>query len=280
MTRPLALHQSTAIEASPARLVEIAAEVGCEEVGIFVNLPPYLVPGHPISPADFEFEIVGQSHKRGLLDRMRDLGVGVANIEFFGIHPALEEQDYRAALELGGELGARGATVWILDEDEARAVDNLGRFCGVAAEFGLTVGLEFVGFTAPCNTIGSAVRVVDKVGLPNMRLSIDMLSMIRTGATAADVAALPARYFAYAQVADGYGTHMSSTYFKEAMDRLMPGEGDWPLQEILSALPATLPIDVEVPSRVARAAGMSALERSRWAVTATRKLLASLTPIR
>lgn len=280
MTRPLALHQTTTMEASPVELIKIAAEVGCPEIGIFVHLPPYLVPGHAISPDDFEFEIVGQSHKRDMLDHMRDLDVKVANIEFFGILPDVKEEDYRAGLELGGELGARGATVWILDDDESRAIDNLGRFCTVAAEFGLIVGLEFVGLTVSCNTIGSAVRVVDQVGLPNMRLAIDMLSMVRTGGTAADLAALPDRYFAYAQIADGYGTHKSSTYFREAMDRIMPGEGDWPLREILSALPAALPIDVEVPSRVAQAAGMSALDRSRWAVAATRKVLESVTPTR
>jgi sugar phosphate isomerase/epimerase len=266
------------MEASPVELVKIASELECAEIGLFVYMPPNPMPGHKIP--DLEIELVTNAHKRDMLDHMRDLNVKVGNIEFISINPTFDMEEHRGTLELGGALGARGVTVLVQDGEERRVLDNLAILCDAAAEYNLVASVEFIGMTPHCNSMGRAVQLIDQVNRPNLGLVMDTLNVVRTGATLAEIEALPARYFRYAQISDGYGTHTSTGYIKEALDRLMPGEGDWPLKEILTVLPAATPLDVEVPSRVARIAGMSARDRARWAVTATRKLLEDVTPIR
>jgi sugar phosphate isomerase/epimerase len=55
-------------------------------------------------------------------------------------------------------------------------------------------------------------------------------------------------------------------------DRLFPGEGGLDLRGLMRALPADLPISVEVPY----AKPMSALDRAKHALSFTRKLLQEL----
>lgn len=270
----LVLHQQTVAEASPTELIEIAHASGCGGVAVFTHLPPFLIDGVPIPK--LEFEIVGPGHKQALLARSRDLGVTIETVDFIGIHPQLDASEYRASLELSGELGAKGVTLWIQDGDDARVIDNLGRLCEVAAENGMMAAIEFVGFAPYCDSIARAAHFVSQVGLPNLKIAVDMLCLVRTGGTVADVEQLPADYLGFAQLCDGYGTHRSGSYFKEAMDRLMPGEGDWPVIDVLRALPPELPLELEIPSRVARRAGMSPLDRAKWAVSATQALLTKL----
>ena len=64
-----------------------------------------------------------------------------------------------------------------------------------------------------------------------------------------------------------------SDYMVEARNRELPGAGDFPLSAILSALPATAAIEVEVPSQRRLEAGVSALDHVRDAVTRLRVLV-------
>jgi len=277
MPRPLALHQITAMEASPADLVSIAADVDCGKVCVFTYLP---VVGLPDQEGTAAFPLVTEATKAQVRARLDDRGVSVSNIEFFPIAADVPVERYRGAFALGAELGAERAVTHVHDPVDARAVETLGRLADLAAEYRLGLGLEFMGLTPACNSIARAVWFVDQVARRNLGIAVDALHLVRTGGTPADVAAVPARYFAYAQICDGRGLHRSADYLSEALDRVVPGEGDFPLKAIIEALPATTALDVEVPSVKLAAAGMPALERAREAVTRARALVSSVTPVR
>jgi hypothetical protein len=55
---------------------------------------------------------------------------------------------------------------------------------------------------------------------------------------------------------------------------LPPGEGEFPLDEILAVVPIEQPVSLEVPMDRRREAGASAQERARVVVEAAQKLLA------
>jgi hypothetical protein len=57
------------------------------------------------------------------------------------------------------------------------------------------------------------------------------------------------------------------------MNRLVPGSGEFPLRELVRALPPDLPMDVEVPSKDLQVQGIAPVERARLAVKASRDLL-------
>ena len=253
--RSLSLHQITAMAAGPVGLVKIAAETGCDGVCIFTYLPR--------SAARSGFPAVTEASKGEMKSALAAHSVSVSNIEFFPVTENALLADMVPALALGAELGAKCAVCHVHDPVESRAVDTLGQLADLAASLGLNLGLEFMGITPGCRTIQQAAWFVDQVGRPNLGLAVDMLHLVRTGGTAQEIAALDPRYFAYAQICDGKGLHLSSDYRNEALNRVFPGEGDFPIRAILEALPVSCPIDVEVPTK-------GVIKPAAWAAEAVR----------
>jgi sugar phosphate isomerase/epimerase len=276
--RPLAVHQITALEAGPLELVDIAARAGADAVCIFVYLPPEALPGR--KGPDVQFPAVDRTQSAEMLRRLGDHGIGVSNLEFFPLGAEVDVNAFTWALELGKELGGRRAVTHIHDPDEQRAIESLGRFSELAARFELDVGLEFMGLSAPCASLGRAVEFVERVGLPNLGIGVDALHLMRTGGTPAEILAVDPRLFSYAQLCDGAHLERSTDYLEEALDRMRPGDGCFPLRQLLCALPASVPLDVEVPSRALSAKGISPLERAIAAVEASRRVIATAEPRR
>jgi len=172
----------------------------------------------------------------------------------------------RAGLERGAILGAARATAHVHDAEEGRAIDHFAEFCELAAQYGITVGLEFTGFSAITN-IHAAARVISGSGARNAGLAVDALHVFRNGMAVADVAA-HASMISYAQICDGALAMPEGGYFNEAVeDREIPGSGEFPLAAFVAVLEHAVPISVEVPMHRLREAGVSARERARRAVT-------------
>jgi sugar phosphate isomerase/epimerase len=271
--RELALHQITAKEAQPPELVSIAAEIGCRSVVLFVNSPGDPLPGRSVSR--LPFPVVTRASMKPLLERMRDLDISVGNVEFFPIAADVSVESYREALALGGELGANRAVTHIHDPDDRRAIANFGRLCDLAAEYGLSVGLEFMGLSPACNSIQRAAYFVDQVARPNAGFAVDTLHLVRTGGTPADVARLAPHYFSYCQLCDGRGLQVTGDYLNEALNRMLPGDGDFPLRDLIEALPAATPLDVEVPTLAPLSTEREVLDHARRAVAAARRVIES-----
>jgi sugar phosphate isomerase/epimerase len=276
-SRPLGLHQITATDLDPLGFVEIAAAAGYQQVSLFTHNPVVPLPGQQ---AKFVFPTVTPGLKRDIRAALDANGLQLTGAEFFLIRPDGDLESYRAGLATGRELGARHAVTHVFDDDPARAADTLGAFCEMAAAEELIVGIEFCQMTPGCKSIGQAQWFVDQVGAGNLGFGICPLHLTRSGGTPEDVAALPARYFAFGQINDGRGRHASAEYYDEVHDRELPGDGDFPLRAILSALPAALPIEVKIPSDRRRAAGRPALDYVREAARRSRALLETLEPAR
>jgi sugar phosphate isomerase/epimerase len=277
MTRPLVLHQITAMDVAPPDFARMTAEVGCDRISVFTNCPDMILPGQS---APLAFPTIGPEMKREMLAALSDSGVGVDGVEYFPIVEGLDVARYAAGLALGAELGGTRAVTHIHDIDGARAVETLGRLCELAAAQGLSLGVEFTPLTRGCLSLERAVWLVDQVGRADFGIGIDCLHLIRSGGTAADVAALDPRTIANGQICDGHGRHASDAYISEVHSRELPGRGDLPLHDILGALPASMPIEVEVPAEQYRSAGVSALDHLRAAVAASRLIVDALTPTR
>jgi sugar phosphate isomerase/epimerase len=268
--RPLGLHQMNALEVPATELVSMAHEVGCQFVCVFVNVPLPDLPFGPVTP--------GMAPE--LLARLDATGVTVNNVEFFPLTEDVDVDSFRPAVELGAQIGGQRLVTIVEDVVESRAVENLARLADLAAEYGMKVGLEFMPVTPGCTSIHSAARLIRLAGRSNAGFAVDCLHLVRSGGSAADVAAIPEELFGYAQICDGLDLEVRSDYLPEVFERTVPGEGVFPILAILDALPATVPVDVEVPSTVRAEQGVPALQRARQAATAARDLLDRARPSR
>ncbi|MEO6716985.1 MAG: TIM barrel protein [Novosphingobium sp.] len=273
MPRRLGLHQLTAMDVGPLELIEIAAECGYSHVSLFTNAPVVPIAGQE---GKFQFATVTPDLKREVLARLDAHGLDVVNAEFFLMRPDVDLESYRPGLALARELGAENAMTHIFEADPARAADILSRFCVIAAEEDMRVSIEFCQMTPGCKTIHAARTIAEAVDAANLGFGICPMHLVRSGGSAADIAALDPALLYYCQLNDGYGLHVSEAYFEEVHDRQLPGLGDFPLVDILRALPPLAPIEIKCPSDSRHKAGVSALDYAREAFARARALLDSL----
>ena len=207
---------------------------------------------------------------------LKAYGVGLSIGEGFMVRPGAEIADAAGDLDLLQALGAPCVNVLTLEPDAGRGLDQLGRFADLAGARGLKATLEFLPGT-PAGDLKSGAALVRQVGRPNFSLLVDSLHLFRSGGTAADVAALEPGLVGYIQLCDAPKVSRHAVYADEARyDRLVPGEGDFPLLDFLKALPRDLVVGLETPILAKADAGQGARERLEPAVVATRDLLARL----
>ena len=260
----LALHQITMMEGGPEGLVRFAAETGLEGVCLF-TATPLDANGEGLFPT---VDPAGASSFKRLL---RDHDVRITNAEYFPVMPERDVARYLPAISLSAELGAKRLVTHIHETGSGRAEDQLASLCAIASEHGLEVGLEFTGFADGCNSLASAVALHRRMNRSNLTIAIDALHLFRTGGTLDQLAAVDPSTIGYAQLCDGPDFRRSNDYLAEAMHRMIPGEGVFPLRDLLALLGPHVDIDIEVPHHVI-AAGFDTRNRARRAIAASRAL--------
>lgn len=266
--RKLALHQLSVAEASPLELIEFAAATGCSGVCVVTD--------QPVSDPTNEFWLPFVD--RGLLpemkQRMRDFNISVDKIEVFPVGPDFDVNSVRTGMEIGAALGAKVAIVLITDNERARAIDNLALFGEVAAEHGLALAIEFMRLTPGCQTLEEARDVAAATGRDNVGISLDVLHFERSGGRPADIAAIDPGLLISCQISDGPAGESDDYTYEAMFARQAAGDGQFPLSEVVAALPVSTLYDVETPLAHLRASGMPPLERARRAVAGARRFLA------
>lgn len=277
MQRPLGLHHLTLKELDPLAFIDVAAEAGYDQLSLFTNAPHVPQAGRE---GKFVYPTVTPELVPEVQARLDAHGLKVVNAEFFLMTLEVDLAAYDPGLATGSALGAAHVMTHIFDTEQARAVATLGAFCDLAASHGLRVAIEFCSLTPGCRSIRQAAWFVDQVGSANLGFSVCPMHLTRSGGTAQDVAGLDAHYILNGQINDGRGLHVSSDYFAEVHDRELPGDGDFPLHEILGALPVATPIEVKIPYERRKETGVSALAFARECLARSRPLVDALEPRR
>lgn len=238
---PLYLAPTSLADAPPLEFVRAAAAAGYDGVGLRLNASP----GLPFHPVLGDAPLV-----RELAAALRDSGLAVLDVYSFYLQPATDVRAFAPALELGASLGAKYALTMGDDPDWGRLVDNFGRFCDLATGSGLACALEFA-VMRPLASLAQSVRLAKESGRANAVVCIDPLNFVRGGGTPAEVKATDPRLLPYAQISDGVlGPGEPDPALLGRMgpnQRRLLGEGVVPLAALLDALPAGLPLGVELP---------------------------------
>jgi sugar phosphate isomerase/epimerase len=196
-------------------------------------------------------------------------------MEPIGLLPDFSFEANKIQLEIFAELGATRVNIAAIDDDQARMEDNLAAVCDLAQTMNVRPLIEFfacAGGSVP--SLASAMALIDTGKFRNLGLTIDTLHLARAGETPSDLAKVDPSLIGAAQISDGPLAHPGSdAYFYEALfERVIPGEGELPLVELLRIFPPDIPIKPEVPLRSLLESGVPPEECARRVVEGTRKV--------
>ena len=251
--RTIGLAALTVLELPAHEQVSVAVQAGYSHVGL--RLVP--VANQVLPPFD----------EREVERRLAATGVRVLDVEVFRLAPQTRVEDWKAAFAAAQRLGASDLLAHGDDPVPQRLAHALGELCELAARYGLRVNLEPMPWVE-ISTVTRAKRLIAESGVDNAAVLIDAIHFYRADNRYGDIP--PA--LNYAQICDahpGQPVDMQEIMRQARSDRLFPGEGALDLKRLLGALPAELPLSVEVP--VSRP--MSPLDRARRAQNALQRLL-------
>lgn len=226
---------------TPTEAIRIAAQTGYQFVGL------RLWPNAPGAPQQHLLD--QPAALREALATQKDTGVGVFDLEIIRINEQFDPHTWDALYDVGAQLQAKAILVAGDDPDEARLTDNYARLCEVMNPYGMSADLEFMPWTE-VKDAKSALRIVQNAGMPaNAGILVDALHFGRSTTSLDDIRAIPRQLLHYAQICDAQaGMHFSTEdmIHTARCERLLPGDGTIDIRGLFAALPADLPISVEV----------------------------------
>ena len=121
-------------------------------------------------------------------------------------------------------------------EDFPRAAAALGEAAELAGEFGVRVALEFQKASPICASLETAVALAAQCGSRNAGVCLDVFHFQTGPSKLEDLDGLPGELIAWVQLSD-----VSNTPRELAgdSDRILPGDGDFPLAAIVERLART-----------------------------------------
>lgn len=244
----------TMLDIAPPDWVSLAGESGFDAVGIRAAA---------IGPTEQEWPMrPGSPMLAETVRVMADTGVRVLDAELVRIDAQTVVSAYQPLFETAAELGASFINVMADDPELARAADIFAALAEAARPYGLRPAIEAIPYMQ-VKTLPDAVALVGDSG---GGIIIDPLHLQRGGGTPQDVRALRPELIAYCQLCDaplapphelprprelprGQSVEGITDLALEARAmRLLPGDGELPLREVVSALPPGLPFSVETPN--------------------------------
>lgn len=240
-------------ELAGAELVHVAARAGYQCFGTFAHA--YGI-DQPLNPA------VGDAEQRAAMRAaIAETGVRLANLECFNLLPGVDPATFATALEFGADLGATSGTAIIRENpslDDALATYQ--RLCDMAAEHGIRINVEFFTTNQSLSGIDDAAAFVRRAKRANTGLVIDALHLMRTSGGLAGLERIDPEMVGWLQLCDG-PLAPPADLKHELRHRLRPGEGEFPLREIVERCPPGLPLAIESVHN-ARAAELTPEQRA------------------
>ena len=234
----LSLDSLTLTNTRPLEAIRAAARAGFDLVSLW-TIAPSMYPHQLLTRAD-ELEY------RSLL---ADSGLEVYSIEALDLTSEQAILAAREGLELGARLGGKAVVaLHFTNPDRQEAAAALALLGEQARDLGMDVLLEPVAM-GQTRTLAQATALIDEAGT-QAGLLFDTYHFARVGGRLEDISNIHPSLIRYVQVCDGLFNVSEADWIAESLEeRLYPGDGEFPLAEMLSLLPFQVPWAVETPSR-------------------------------
>jgi sugar phosphate isomerase/epimerase len=194
-------------------------------------------------------------------------------LEVFDLTSAEAIKTYRPALELGAELGAKTASaINVHNADPVAVSELLAQLAELAGEYGLGVTLEPLAMFET-STLAQA-RDIIRAARVDAGIVLDAFHVVRKGGTIADVRAIEPGLIRHVQLCDGAAwVPPERVRYEASYERLYPGDGDFPLTELLNDAPTDISWGIEAPSQLRADRGVSAEMQAKEAITAMHRIV-------
>lgn len=237
---PLSLCHQSFISLTPVELIDVASAAGFASVGLRTQ------PSAPGGPA-YSIKNGGESFRQ-LKYRVEDTGVSVFCIETVAIDERTIVSELQQFLEDGCAIGAERVLVNGASSDFSVVADRLAQLCERAAPLNLTVELEFMPFRA-VRSLEDACEIVRRVAAPNCQVLVDALHFSRSGGSPAQLSQVPRALVGTFHICDAPSVAPVDLIAEARAGRLLPGEGDLLITDMLNNLAPDVPLGVEIPLR-------------------------------
>lgn len=263
--RPIGLAPLGFLDLTPPQLIRTAAGAGFRSVGLRAQAAVAGGIQYPLRTDSAELDAIRRA--------MAETGVVIDVIEVFSLHRQTHIADLEPMLRCASSIGATRVLCTGDDVDLNVVASKFAELCDLAHSVEMSVHLEFMRFRTGAKTLDDAMRVIRLVNRSNGFVAIDILHLMRSGGSIQSLEHVPIDRVGIVQLCDGPMLAPPDTDLaNEARhNRLPPGEGEFPIAELLTVLPAHIHLDVEVPLSGTRA-GWSHAERASLLYSATRRL--------
>ena len=277
---PVGIGHLTMLDVAPPEWVSLAAAAGFDAVGIRTAA---------VGPTEEPWPMaVGSPMFEETLRRLADTGIRVLDVELVRLTPGTDPAGYGQLFDGGARLGAGFVNVMADDPELERVRDNFHALAERARPYGLRPVIEPMAYVR-VRSLADAVYVAKGSG---GGVTVDPLHLRRFGATLDEVRAVDRDLLLYYQLCDaplegpeglprpdrlprGQSVEgIPDAQLEARALRLLPGEGELPLAEIVAAMPDDIPVSVEAPNLPLRDE-LGALEYARRARAAVEQFLAA-----
>lgn len=247
-------------ECGPVETIRAAAQGGFDATGLWVE------------PENWTAQIT-----RDCRAALADTGLELLDVEVIWIKPDSDMAAHKALIDIGAELGAKNVLCVSSDPDDRATAARLAQLCRHAEGANMRVALEFGIFTE-VKSLQQAMAVLDEVAHPLRALLIDPIHVDRSGTRVSEIAAVASELLPYAQFCDAPANRPDPNNFDDiiadAIDlREQCGKGGLDLPAIYKALPADIPLSIELRSKALRDGFPNPGERAKAVAVATRRWL-------
>lgn len=236
---PLSLAHLSELDVPPAALLAAAARAGFQSVGFRT---------HPAVADAFSYPLRSAEERAEIRSLVRQTGVSVLYVEMISLSETTRPDDHRADIETAAAIGATRLAVAGDSPDFAVVAEKMAGLADLAAPHGIAVDIEFMPFRA-VKSFADAVEVVRLAGRPNAHVLLDALHVFRSGTPLATIGNADRRCLGTFQICDApaIAPPADQLVTEARTRRLLPGDGGLALEALMAALPADLPLGVEVP---------------------------------
>lgn len=222
----------TNINCPPPQFIYTAAKAGYDAVSL--RTIPLGLPGE--SPYNLA---QNPQLMRETRQALSETGIRYTDTEIARIADNIDVKDHEPAMAAAAEMGVTHVLTNIWIQDKECYTEQFIRLCELAAQYGQDVNVEFVTWASVSN-LRQTKELLLASGRKNVGIVVDTLHFYRSRVTLSELEDCPKEWFHYAHLCDcgsEIPTEVEALVHTGRAERLYPGEGAVPIQDIISHIP-------------------------------------------